>query len=558
MIKNLFLLLSGISIGLAWLAPSDDTLWQTFIGEFLAFYGVFFLILSNLGKEIKAPNISIPILLIALLPLLQYLQGIIFFSTTALLSTAYILGFWIALVLSFSISQKEYDRKKLMQSFCFVLSIVGIISSIFAIFQWLNIYTPLPIMMPLQGNRPYANFGQPNHLATFLLMSLLGSLYLFEKEKLNIVALQIINLPIIFVIALTQSRTSWIAIILIIVIWVYKKDNENLRLNKKHIFSIISIYMLSVISIPSINIILKKYFEINDIVQTSNVIQRATTGYERLSLWSTAIDSIMLKPWLGHGWNQTGNAHLQVIEKFPYWFTSAHNIILDLMIWNGIIIGLIVVIYALYWLLLLWKNCNNCESIIALMMISTVLTHAFFEYPLSYSYFLLPLGFLIGITSSTTIQQRINLSKYLGLLIAIFLIIGMTRIWNEYVNSFTLMANARSIEASRLEAKNPVYGKQTYLPYNNKKYIMLSMIEARAEWIAVNPFMHFTKDEIKRYGNIVSLSPSPYDLYKYAQLLAYNGEIERAEYYLSLLEVMHGSKYSIESIQKINKYGEDI
>lgn len=558
MIKNLFLLLAAISISVAWLAPSDDTLWQTFIGEFLAFYGVFFLILSNLGKEIKVPNISIPILLIALLPLLQYMQGIVFFSTTALLSSAYILGFWVVLVVSYSIGRQEYERKKLMQGFCFVLLITGSISSIFAIFQWLNIYTPLPIMMPLQGNRPYANFGQPNHLATFLLMSLLGSLYLFEKKKLNAIVLSLMSLLGIFVIALTQSRTSWIAIILVIGIWIYKSNSKNFRLNKKYVTTILSIYLLFVISIPSINILFKEYFGMNDVVQTSDVIQRVTTGHERLSLWSTAIDSIMLKPWLGHGWNQTGNAHLQVIENFPYWFTSAHNIVLDLIIWNGLIIGLIIVIYALYWLWLLWRACNDYESIIAIMMIGTVLTHTLFEYPLNYSYFLFPVGFLIGIVSSGTIQKSITSSKHFGILVAALLIIGMTSIWNEYVNSFTLMANARSIESSRLEVEKPVYDEQTYLSHNNKKYFILSMIEARAEWIAVNPFTHLTKGEIEKHGNIVSSSPSPYDLYKYAQLLSYNGELELAKYYLSLLEIMHGTKYSIESIQKANKYGENI
>ena len=41
-------------------------------------------------------------------------------------------------------------------------------------------------MLHLIGNRPYGNFGQPNNMATFLIMGLLGCLFLYEKNKATV------------------------------------------------------------------------------------------------------------------------------------------------------------------------------------------------------------------------------------------------------------------------------------------------------------------------------------------------------------------------------------
>lgn len=558
MIKKLFLILAALSICLSWLIPTDTTLWNTFLGEMLAFYSVVFLALVNFRKETVIPVLSLPVLLIAFIPIFQYSQNILIFSTTLFLSLAYLLSFWLVLVVSYSLSQEYSLRQTLMQGFCYTLLIAGVISSAFAILQWLNIGVPLSIMMPLEGIRPYANFGQPNHLATLLLMCLLAGLYLFETKKIPLVVLSVISFLMVFVIALTQSRTSWIAILFVIGIWVYKSKYQAHRVNIKHLFMLLTTYMICAFIIPYINVFIKKNFDTVNVVQTADIVQRATTEHQRLDLWSTALDIVISKPWIGHGWNQTGLAHFQVIEKFPYWFTSAHNIGLDILIWNGIILGSIIILYSALWIWALFKSANSIESIVAIIMVGVVLIHALLEYPLFYSYFLLPIGFLMGIASSCVEYKKINFPNYFIPFIVLIMSIGLVVTWKEYVNSFTLMANAKSIEAYRLGEKDPIYDQQTYLSNNGNDYVVLSIIEARAEWIAINPFTNISEDEILNYKNMVSFSPSKYDLYKYAQLLAYNGYMKEARYYLKSLEVMHGSHYSIEDILTKNLYGEEI
>ena len=65
----------------------------------------------------------------------------------------------------------------------------GLFSSLIAIIQWIGLSEKRLFIMGLVGNRPYGNMAQPNHLATFLCISLLSLWYLFEKYKINQFAL---------------------------------------------------------------------------------------------------------------------------------------------------------------------------------------------------------------------------------------------------------------------------------------------------------------------------------------------------------------------------------
>jgi hypothetical protein len=57
---------------------------------------------------------------------------------------------------------------------------------VIAVLQWLNLDQHLYGVMELRaGNRPFANFAQPNNMSTFLVMGLMACLYLFEQQKLK-------------------------------------------------------------------------------------------------------------------------------------------------------------------------------------------------------------------------------------------------------------------------------------------------------------------------------------------------------------------------------------
>lgn len=68
--------------------------------------------------------------------------------------------------------------------------------------QWLGM--SVSGVMRLEGSRPYANFGQPNNLAIFLILGILGGIYLYEIFKISPYFLIPINILNLFVVALTS------------------------------------------------------------------------------------------------------------------------------------------------------------------------------------------------------------------------------------------------------------------------------------------------------------------------------------------------------------------
>lgn len=53
---------------------------------------------------------------------------------------------------------------------------------------------------------------------------------------------------------------------------------------------------------------------------------------------------------------------------------------------------------------------------------------------------------------------------------------------------------------------------------------VLTQFEQRLKWIALNPHVTLSEAELVQWGNFVKNKATPYNLRKYAQLLAYNGK----------------------------------
>ena len=96
--KFFLLLLASVFISLAWLLPIHYRPWVTYTGELYAFLSLFALAAIYLKQKIQIPVLSLPVLLLALIPLLQYFCGEVFFLDKAVLSTIFVFGFWLCIV----------------------------------------------------------------------------------------------------------------------------------------------------------------------------------------------------------------------------------------------------------------------------------------------------------------------------------------------------------------------------------------------------------------------------------------------------------------------------
>ena len=82
------------------------------------------------------------------------------------------------------------------------------------------------------------------------------------------------------------------------------------------------------------------------------------------------------------------------------WISFSHNILLDLLVWNGVVIGGLVCVAITGWIASRCLRCRDAGTWAMLAAGGVLLTHALLEYPHAYAYFLLPMAVFIGVVEA--------------------------------------------------------------------------------------------------------------------------------------------------------------
>lgn len=536
-------LLASLLLSFAWLSPFHTYPWVTFSSELATFGAGLALLAFFLNRNIQIPKLQLYILPVAFIPLLQWSGGLVSDFSVALLSTAYLFGFWVMVAMGYNLSLQSSAREQLMKQVCWLLLIIASVTSLIAMVQWLGFESSVYGIMQLKGNRPYANFGQPNNLATFLIIGLMGALFLYEKHKASLWLLIPSSLSILFAICLTQSRTSLLVCIFICIYWVIKQYKNKPRLNFIKLFGwaatyfLIAGYLLPIIA----QVMTTSVGEA--VTHTASLAQRAGSGHERLGMWMQIIHAIGERPWFGYGWNQTSVAVVESIHfnTVQVWFNSAHNIVLDLLVWNGLPLGFLIIAYFAIWLFWLSKNAKDTISIVAILMVSAILMHAMLEFPQRYAYFLLPMGFLLGLIQAQTPNLN-GVSLHRNIIRCVWLVslIVLLLIWRDY-KLFQ--------ENSKLVFKQKTVSEEIL---GSSKILILTQFQQRLDWIALKPQTLMSDSDLSVIGEMVENKATPYNLKKYAQLLVYNHKLDEAEQQLFVLQQLYKQKISLAEIMELN------
>lgn len=388
----LFALLGAL---FAWLAPNHYPPWGSFHAEW-AMAGAFSLaLLAALHPRLPPVALS-PLtatgLALAALPLLQCATGLITYAGDAWMGTAYLLGF----ALSVWVGQRlaaSFGVERVLQGLSGLLIVASLVSMGLALYQWLRL-TGLGILaidLPPNG-RPFANLGQPNHLATLLFLGLCGILLLYEARRIGAVCLGVSTAFFTFGLAMTTSRTAWLAMALLVVGLLALRRRAGLRFGAVGALGLGAVFVAWLVAWPWINDAL--------LLSGGRTLSTQTQAGPRTILWSTALEAIRQRPWFGYGWDQAIVAQSDVILRQPSHgrlMGNAHNLLLDLLLWVGIPLGA-----ALFGGLLVWgwrhlRRASDAAAVGVLAMLAGVFAHAMVELPLSYTYFLLPAGLLAGL-----------------------------------------------------------------------------------------------------------------------------------------------------------------
>ena len=528
--KTLLYLCAAICIALAWLIPIHYRPWATYTGELYTFFALFALAATFFKQKLDVAKISLPLLVLAAVPLIQLMLGQVYYFSIALLCTLFVFSFWLCINLGFSLSRTTVGREKtfLYLSYTFVTS--GVLTGLIAICQWLDFDSFLPFVMKISGTtRPFANFAQPNNMATFLLMALLACLYLYEQGKVKTRYLVAAAIPILIGIALSQSRTSWVASLCILIYLAYAQYRDFIRLRWFYSLAWFIGFVALIVLMPKLSQMMIQLSDMN-IQESRDIAQRAGGDMSRLAIWTQMAHAVAAQPWFGYGWHQTSTAFVAISDTVPgpVWVRSAHNFILDFLLWNGAIIGIPFLAYFAYWGIHLQKMVKSALSVIGLLMVGVFVIHAMLEFPQNYAYFLLPIGFIVGILQAGKLNtSAFQLSPWFIRIVFVVGAILITVIYRDYANAAIQLGQASKYEKSPEKITNhePIY--------------LLTEFKHRVAIIRLNPYQKVSAQTLQETDKLVRSYPAKYHIIKYARLLAFNGYEAEARHQLQRLKTIY-------------------
>jgi O-antigen ligase len=516
-------------LALGWLWPNKIPPWASFFNEAAACAG-FILLLASCWRADRSrlpAGIAVFLALIFGSSLLQLLTGKALFA-----SDIYSLWAWLALiglgVLAGMASCRETESgDSLATPLAVAIASAAVLSAAIAFYQWNGGTASLYILNGSRASQPIANLGQPNHLATLLVMGLACLLYLFESGKLKRFILVALGLGLLFAVAMTESRSGALNVVVLAAWWVFCARRIKFRLPLGFVLSGLAGFLLLV------------YFWA-DVCQLLGYA--SIRGESRLAagsrpvMWAQMLAAIGRQPWGGYGWLQTASAQNAVADLFLSSENTlyAHNLLIDLVVWAGAPVGLLLGAMLVIWA---WRRALEVRSLVPWFCMAGLLPlalHSLLEYPYAYLYFVLPASLLVGILEGCR-PAGAAVSLRPGWLVA--LVIPVIAYFSAQLAEYPRIEE--DFRVVRMESAR--YGKPPadYQALDIHVNTQLGAMLASAR-IKIRPGMPPAEQDLLRR---VSLRfPWSELLFRYALSLALNGQADEADRQLQVLRSLHGER----------------
>ncbi|WP_273009593.1 Wzy polymerase domain-containing protein [Spongiibacter tropicus] len=525
--KATFIALVFLAAALAWLLPNHYFPWVTAYQEFLMFLaaiGFYALVVFISRDGLYFPILSVFFLVVAVIPLLQWYADVIFFFGDALVAAIYLAAFGLCVSAGYSFCRARGDSYQLVSVFFFVVSLSAGISVWIALRQWLQLSGSIWVADLMPGGRPYANFAQPNNFASFLVAALLGIAYFFERGRIGRLSAGLVTVFLLVGLALTQSRTPLAIMCVLIPAWFWLSRRVFLRLRVIWVLGFFALYLILFWLLPFLSEWL--------LLPEASGLERLSGGAHRLDIWWQLLLAVKDASLWGYGWNQVSVAQVYAsqLHYAPFLVEHSHNIVLDVLLWNGAILGGLLVVFFALWFLRVFFLIKSIEGFFAFLVVCVFVVHGCFEYPLEYAYFLLPLGVIAGVAIYNVGNVCVvPVSRFLGCCVLVFSVFGFVLIYREYS-----LLHSDSLEM-RFEASG--IGERNGSP--PPEVLMLTQLSSFIEFARMQAEPGMTADELEFMRKVAVRYPFPPCLFRYGLALALNGRIGDAREQMLILKSLH-------------------
>jgi hypothetical protein len=527
---NIGLLLLSAS----WLVKDHYSPWLSFHSEALAVVALVPMMAARLwghAKASMAPSILVPVVLLALIPWVQFAFGTIYFAGDAVVTTIYLLGFSLAIWIGSSVGGQVHEFE-FHRAIAIAIAIPALLSAGIGWCQWFvvdDIY--LNWVMPSPSGLASGNISQPNLHGTFLLMGLIAFAFLL---RLRTIGIGVFTLAVIFLsgaLAMTQSRAAIVSALVMSIYLVYKRRQFLPQLKSWHIGGWFAAYFCIRSSLPLLG---------NLLLISEKKTHSLTSSSYRWEIWEQVSTAVFQAPWLGYGWNQTFKAQTVGALSHPneITYTYAHNVVLDMLAWNGIPLGLVIVLAVAYWLLTRIRLVKTPSSIFALGAILPIATHSMFEFPFAYANFVITSGLLVGVIESDIgIGKRFVIRAECIYIFCIAFVVTCALVLLEYVK---VEEDYRVVRFENLRIGD------TSPDYEVPHLLLLTHMGAMLEAARTLPVAGMTPLQIETLSEASHRFPYGLLMYKYAVSLALNGNVAMGMQQMNELKAIFGEQYYIQ------------
>lgn len=536
----MLLLGAAVVFVLAFLVPNHYLPWMSFYSEFLAFLAFLICGLALAAGRLRVGVAGCFLLLLGCVPLLQWTTGKVFFSGDAWLAACYLWAAGLALTVGRGLAER-YGTSFYSSLACLFL-LVSVVSAGIAMAQWFDVYDGLWMLTSGAGQRATANLAQANHLATVLMLGIASVFLLRQRGAFGSGTTWLVACFLIVGLILTQSRTAVLGFFCVGVWWFWSAGRQS-RIAP---LAALSWFFL---------MLLGNYF-VRDLAATLLLVEegeaRNFAEHSRLSIWGQGLSAALEGPFWGYGWNQVSVAQVSHALAYPVKLLTlhSHNVVLDMLLWNGLLPGLIIVLLAAAWLVRMGWRVQGENAAFSLACVGVIVLHGLLEYPLEYAYFLIPCFLLLGAVEaeqgSRLIFQlpRFSTLPVLGLSVAM-----MALVWSEY----RLLEEDHRLLRFEMAKVGGAKASQ-----DAPDVFLLTQLRDMARLARVEVAPGMPAAELEWMRKVAYRYPYVPSLYRYADALAVNGKTAQAVDVLLRMRSIYGTGFfdEVRGVLRVRQTGE--
>ncbi len=505
-------------VGLMWVFPFlyyrhqyplttfDQEWWCALLGVLAASIGM--LLDPDCWKSPQIPRIATLPAALILLALLQSALGLIVYFDQALLYILYLLFALLLMALGVHLRDRlGFDRMAFLLAVFLLLG--AELDAVIGVLQHFHWRTPFDTVIVKAYATVYGNLAQANHFADYIALGLISLGLLFQLRRVNVAAVVLLVLPLLFVMTLSASRSSWLYLAaMALLAW-----RSGAVMLQRYCLMLLAGFVLmhGIVELLPGGITTWQRFAGED-----------GSGGIRLYLWHEAWLIFKQSPLLGAGFGQFAWQHFllgPILHRtnITGLYDNAHNLIFQLGAETGIA-GLAVFFTALAaWFHGLMRIEMNPARWWAYSVLAVLCVHSLLEYPLWYSYFMSIAAVLLGALD----ERRYRLRGVGAAPLAVVLLAGMFALYQLRAGYQEIKGMLVTTPASGAAFERDfmvMRGKSILSPLAD--FFASSYIEVNADHL---------DEKLAFNGKVMRFMPVAEPAYLQAYLLAQDGRMDQAK-----------------------------